>query len=72
MYFNLDLAYPAISLNIRHGFALHQSTTYTSSSATQLQTIPIGLKLPFGHMAVDLTTAAKSQDILLFIKYIAP
>ena len=56
LYFNLKSQYTPISLKIKHSFHLTQSNTYTSTQATQLQTLSINLKLAFGLIAVELAS----------------
>ena len=56
MFFTIAVTYPHLSLKIHHGFNLTQAATYTSTQATQPQSIPVNLVLRFGHMSVDLET----------------
>ena len=72
LYFKLKSQYTPIRLELKHGFHLSQSDYYTSTQATQLQTININLLLRFGLMAVLLTKAVKDEEFLLLIEYRAP
>ena len=71
LYFNLKRQYTPISLTVKHSFHLTQSITYTSTEATQLQTISINLVLAFGLMAVELA-GVSNEEILLLIEYKVP
>ena len=71
LYFNLKRQYTPISLKLYHSFHLTQSTTYTSTTATQLQTININLLLAFGLMGVELA-GVSNEEILLLIEYRVP
>ena len=68
-YYNLKKQYKPISLKIKHSFLLNQSNTYNSTQTTQLQTININLVLSFGHMAVELGSVVKDEELLLLIEY---
>ena len=72
LYFNLKRQYTPISLKVKHSFHLTQSITYTSTEATQLQTISINLVLAFGLMAVELASGVSNEEILLLIEYRVP
>ena len=69
LYFKLKRQYTPISLKIKHSSHLTQSITYTSTQATQLQTISINLVLVFGLMAVELASVVKDEELLLLIEY---
>ena len=71
-HFNLKSQYTPISLKVKHSFHLTQSITYTSTKATQLQTISINLVLAFGLMGVELASVVKDEELLLLIEYRAP
>ena len=70
LYFNLKSQY--ISLKVKHSSHLTQSINYTSTEATQLQTISINLVLAFGLMAVELASGVTNEEILLLIEYRVP
>jgi len=72
LYFKLKSQYTPISLKVKHSDHLTQSITYTSTQATQLQTININLVLSFGHMAVELASVVKDEELLLLIEYRVP
>ena len=72
LYFKLKREYTPISLKVKHSFHLTQSITYTSTKATQLQTISINLVLAFGLMGVELASVVKDEELLLLIEYRAP
>ena len=72
LYFNLKRQYTPISLKVNHSDHLTQSITYTSTKATQLQTISINLVLAFGLMGVELASVVKDEELLLLIEYRAP
>ena len=72
LYFNLKSQYTPISLKVKHSFHLTQSNTYTSTQATQLQTINCNLVLTFGFMGVELASVVKDEELLLLIEYRAP
>ena len=72
LYFKLKSQYTPISLKVKDSFRLTQSITYTSTQATQLQTISINLELVFGLMAVELASVVKDEEVLLLIEYRAP
>ena len=61
LYFKLKSQYTPISLKVKDSFRLTQSITYTSTQATQLQTISINLELVFGLMAVELASVVKMK-----------
>ena len=71
-YYNLRSEYTPISLKIKHSFLLNQSITYNSTQSTQLQTININSVLSFGHMAVELGSVVKDEELLLLIEYRVP
>ena len=72
LYFKLKRQYTPISLKVKHSFHLTQSITYNSTQTTQLQTININLVLSFGHMAVELASVVKDEELLLLIEYRVP
>ena len=72
LFFKLKSQYTPISLKIKHSSHLNQLITYTSTKATQLQTISINLELAFGLMAVELASVVKDEELLLLIEYRAP
>ena len=72
LYFKLKRQYTPISLKVEHSSHLTQSITYNSTQTTQLQTININLVLSFGHMAVDLASVVKDEELLLLIEYRVP
>ena len=72
LYFNPKKEYKPISLKVKYGFLLNQSTTYNSTQKTQLQIININLVLSFGHMAVELGSVVKDEELLLLIEYRVP
>ena len=72
LHFNLKSQYTLISLNLKHSSHLTQSITYTSTQATQLQTISINLVLAFGLMGVELASGVSNEEILLLIEYRVP
>ena len=72
LYFKLKSQYTPISLKVKHSDHLTQSITYTSTQATRLQTININLVLSFGHMAVELGSVVKDEELLLLIEYRVP
>ena len=69
LYFKLKSQYTPISLKVKHSFHLTQSITYTSTKATQLQTISINLILAFGLMGVELASVVKDEELLLFLVF---
>ena len=69
LYFKLKSKYKPISLKIKHSDHLTQSITYTSTQSTKSQTININLVLAFGHLAVELGSVVKNQELLMFVKY---
>ena len=69
LYFNLKRQYTPISLKVKHSFHLTQSITYTSTHATQFQTISINLVLAFGLTGVELALVVKDEELLLLIEY---
>ena len=71
LHFNLKSQYTPISLNLKHSSHLTQSITYTSTQATQLQTISINLVLAFGLMGLELV-GVSNEEILLLIEYRVP
>ena len=72
LYFKLKSQYTPISLKIKHSSRLTQSITFTSTQATQLQTININLTLAYGLVAVELASVVKDEELLLLIEYRAP
>ena len=72
LYFNLKRQYTPISLKVKHSFDLTQSITYTSTQASQLQTIIINLVLAFGLMGVELASGVSNEEIFLLIEYRVP
>ena len=72
LYFKLKSQYTPISLKIKHSDHLTQSITYTSTQSTRSQTININLVLSFGHMAVELGSVVKDEELLLLIEYRVP
>ena len=54
MYILPKISYEAIQLQISHGSILNTKTSFTSPQTSQLQTIPINLNLPFGHLKINL------------------
>ena len=72
LYFHLKRQYTPISLKVKHSSHLTQSIDYTSTEATQLQTISINLVLAFGLMSVELASGVSNEEILLLIEYRVP
>ena len=72
LYFKLKSKYKPISLKIKHSDHLTQSITYTSTQSTRSQTININLVLAFGHLAVELGSVVKNEELLLLIEYRVP
>ena len=72
LYFKLKRQYTPISLKVKHSSHLTQSITYTSTQATQLQTISIDLVLVFGLTGVELASVVKDEELLLLIEYRVP
>ena len=72
LYFKLKSKYKPISLKIKHSDHLTQSITYTSTQSTKSQTININLVLAFGHLAVELGSVVKNQELLMLIEYRVP
>jgi len=72
LYFKLKRQYTPISLKVKHSSHLTQSTIYTSTQATQLQTISIDLVLAFGLTGVELASVVKDEELLLLIEYRVP
>ena len=72
LYFKHKTQCPPISLKLKHSDHLSQSITYTSTKATRSQTININLVLSFGHMAVELGSVVKDEELLLLIEYRVP
>ena len=66
LYFKLKSKYKPISLKIKHSGHLTQSITYTSTQSTKSQTININLVLAFGHLAVELGSVVKNQELLMY------
>ena len=71
-YFKVKRRYTPISLKVKHSDHLTQSITYTSTKATRTQTININLVLAFGHLAVELGSVVKNEELLLLIEYRVP
>ena len=72
LYVKIKSQYTPISLNIKHSsHFITQPITYTSTTATQLQTININLVVEFGLMAVELA-GVSNEEILLLIEYQVP
>ena len=72
LYFKLKSKYKPISLKIKHSDHLTQSITFTSTQSTKSQTININLVLAFGHLAVELDSVVKNQELLMLIEYRVP
>ena len=72
LYFKHKSRYTPISLKLKHSDHLTQSITYTSTKATRSQTININLVLSFGHMAVELGSVVKDEELLLLIECRVP
>ena len=72
LYFKIKSKYKPISLKIKHSDHLTQSITYTSTQSTRSQTININLVLAFGHLAVELGSVVKNQELLMLIEYRVP
>ena len=72
LYFKVKSKYKPISLKIKHSDHLTQSITYTSTKATRTQAISINLVLAFGHLAVELGSVVKNEELLLLIEYRVP
>ena len=72
LYFKIKSKYKPISLKIKHSDHLTQSITYTSTQSTKSQTININLVLAFGHLAVELGSVVKNQELLMLIEYRVP
>ena len=72
LYFKVKSKYKPISLKIKHSDHLTQSITYTSTQSTKSQTININLVLAFGHLAVELGSVVKNQELLMLIEYRVP
>ena len=72
LYFKVKSKYKPISLKIKHSDHLTQSITYTSTQSTKSQTININLVLAFGHLAVELGSVVKNQELLMSIEYRVP
>ena len=72
LYFKHKDQYMPISLKVKHSDHLTQSNTYTSTKATQLQTISIYLVLVFGLMGVELASVVKDEELSLLIEYRVP
>ena len=70
--FKIKSKYTPISLKIKHSDHLTQSITYTSTQSTKSQTININLVLAFGHLAVELGSVVKNQELLMLIEYRVP
>ena len=72
LYFKIKSKYKPISLKVKHSDHLTQSITYTSTKATRTQAISINLILAFGHLAVELGSVVKNQELLMLIEYRVP
>ena len=72
LYFKVKRRYTSISLKVKHSDHLTQSITYTSTKATRTQTISVNLILAFGHLAVELGSVVKNEELLLLIEYRVP
>ena len=72
LYFKVKRRYTPISLKVKHSDHLTQSITYTSTKVTRTQTISINLILAFGHLAVELGSVVKNEELLLLIEYRVP
>ena len=72
LYFKVKRRYTPISLKVKHSDHLTQSITYTSTKATRTQAISINLILAFGHLAVELGSVVKNQELLMSIEYRVP
>ena len=72
LYFKVKRRYTPISLKVKHSDHLTQSITYTSTKATRTQAISINLILAFGHLAVELGSVVKNEELLLLIEYRVP
>ena len=72
LYFKVKRRYTPISLKVKHSDHLTQSITYTSTKATRTQTISINLILAFVHLAVELGSVVKNEELLLLIEYRVP
>ena len=72
LYFKVKRRYTPISLKVKHSDHLTQSITYTSTKATRTQVISINLILAFGHLAVELGSVVKNEELLLLIEYRVP
>ena len=64
--------YTPISLNIKSLFPSSTIIKYTSTQATQSQTISINLTLSTGFMGVELASDVKNEELLLLIEYRSP
>ena len=72
LYFKVKSQYTPISLKVKHSDHLTQLITYTSTKASRTQTISINLILAFGHLAVELGSVVKNEELLLLIEYRVP
>ena len=72
LYFKVKRRYTPISLKVKHSDHLTQSITYTSTKATRIQVISINLILAFGHLAVELGSVVKNEELLMLIEYRVP
>ena len=72
LYFKVKSKYKPISLKVKHSDHLTQSITYTSTQSTKSQTININLVLAFGHLAVELGSVVKNEELLMLIEYRVP
>ena len=72
LYFKRKDQYTPISLKVKQSDHLTLSITYTSTKATQLQTISINRELAFGLMAVKLASVVKDEELLLLVEYRVP
>ena len=71
-HYRIKSKYAPISLKIKHGLFFNKSSTYTSTQSTQLQITNIDLVLLFGHMAVELASVVKDEELLMLIEYREP
>ena len=72
LYFKVKRRCTPIALKVKHSDHLTQPITYTSTKATRTQTISINLILAFGHLAVELGSVVKHEELLLLIEYRVP
>jgi len=72
LHLKLKERYTSISLNIKSLFPSSTILKYTSTQATQSQTISINLALATGLMGVELASDVKNEELLLLIEYRSP